>query len=731
MTGPQIDGRNLDSPHHLPCLATLWLVGLTLALAAAQPGAAAAEEAKLIPVADPPGVERTEQLAKLRRLEASHVQRRELERRVETTETRRTSRGLTLVGNQFWVRDTWLGAYLMGEVRSDLGSTVAFAKIHLTIYGTSGTILEQGYTYITGSTYTLTSIDAETDTCLEPGEVGFFGVFSDYQLSQISRVGYSFEHDSTGLAVPDAEVTLQGMSAVNSGGDVKLVGNLRNSSSVSAVFCKVHAALKSASGQLLDVDMTYVDGSAIGPASGSGLHAGETGPFEMWTFAPYSQYRSSATKTAWDDHGSAPSCPSPDVPTGVHASASSVGAGEAFSIGWNPVATADSYSVQEATTSSFTDATTLSTVSSWIDRAKSPIDNRVYYYRVRANRDCGSSSEWSSFTSVLVRGCVPPDAPSHLTATPQTVGSGQPSAISWGGVADAEHYDLQVGTSSDFSQLDTTLHLHTTSYTLSRTVSARQVYFLRVAAVAECGASSPWSMPVSVVVDPEAGGSRSVVGGVAKAPGAHGTQWMSDLAVVNRSGSDASLVVEFHDGDTGAVATSEDLGIPADATVEWVDVLGSLLGLDGSHTGALVVESDVPLMVGARTYNTTSEGTYGQRMPGVTPSTALQPGESGLIAHLKGGASFRSNVGLTSCSERSCQVSVHVRDANGAVVQLLDRIQLPPYGWHQINNVLPESMPLGYAMVTVHTSGCAVAAYGSVIDSRTGDPVTVPAVALP
>jgi hypothetical protein len=103
-----------------------------------------------------------------------------------------------------------------------------------------------------------------------------------------------------------------------------------------------------------------------------------------------------------------------------------------------------------------------------------------------------------------------------------------------------------------------------------------------------------------------------------------------DLAVLNPNAQDAALSLVFH-GDGPEL--SVDYGLPAGSSIEWRDVLVSLLGLagDAQAAGSLEILSDVPVIATARSYAATAAGSFGQFLP-PRGSSGIGPGRPGLFA---------------------------------------------------------------------------------------------------
>jgi hypothetical protein len=218
-----------------------------------------------------------------------------------------------------------------------------------------------------------------------------------------------------------------------------------------------------------------------------------------------------------------------------------------------------------------------------------------------------------------------------------------------------------------------------------------------------------------------------LVAGMARLSGAQGTNWRSKLALLNRSGGAASATLSYVRAKSTTTATIE----LADGELEsWDNVVEDLFGVSGKSSGAIKVESDRPLVVTARTYNLTDDGTLGQFLPGVVSSETFTSGEPGVVSQLANNASFRSNVGFINLSAMECQVRVQLHDASGTPVGSPVTVTVGPMGWKQVNDIFKEtgagSHDNAYATVEILTPNCRIWGYGSVVDNGTGDPTTIP-----
>ena len=219
-----------------------------------------------------------------------------------------------------------------------------------------------------------------------------------------------------------------------------------------------------------------------------------------------------------------------------------------------------------------------------------------------------------------------------------------------------------------------------------------------------------------------------MVGGIAHAPGAAGSNWRSKVALLNRSGAGAQVTLTYVRGSGPPL--SESATLANNQLLAWDDVAVTLFGVGADSSGAIKIDSSQPLVVTARTYNASASGTYGQFLPGVDESDGLAYGQSGVISQLAKNVDFRTNIGFVNLGEASCQVRVTLRSSAGAAVGSQRTVAVPATGWKQDNDIFQAANAgthvNAYATVEVLTPGCEVWGYGSVVDNRSGDPTTIP-----
>ena len=217
------------------------------------------------------------------------------------------------------------------------------------------------------------------------------------------------------------------------------------------------------------------------------------------------------------------------------------------------------------------------------------------------------------------------------------------------------------------------------------------------------------------------------------------TNWRSDLALLNPGDVSATVTVAFlQEGrDNTAAAVAAPIVLPPRGCTRIGDVVKTLFARSGVK-GALRIEGDHPVVLSSRTYNLLLAGnglglpagaTFGQGVPGVTQADGLDAMHPGVIPGVVRSADFRSNLGLLDVSGQGAAVTVSFRDAANALLGTAFTRTLRPFEYVQVNNVLAVAGVAGdvvaaTAEIAVTGAGSAVA-YLSVVDARTGDPITI------
>jgi len=241
-----------------------------------------------------------------------------------------------------------------------------------------------------------------------------------------------------------------------------------------------------------------------------------------------------------------------------------------------------------------------------------------------------------------------------------------------------------------------------------------------------------------VFITPGAGtasaGQSLYIPGSAHVNGTGGTQWRTDLEIHNPGNTTATYRIELLKRDRANTSPeARTYNLSAGHSVRYTDALGALFWFTGA--GALrITPSSGTVMVTSRTYNQTSEGTYGQFIAAVPANRAIAQGDSVPLVQLADSAStssgYRTNIGFVNTTNKTISVKADLYNGSGSKLGT-KAITLGAYEYKQIDkifrSVTSSTLDNCYAVLSTTTSGGSFLAYASVVDNRSGDPVYVPA----
>ena len=135
----------------------------------------------------------------------------------------------------------------------------------------------------------------------------------------------------------------------------------------------------------------------------------------------------------------------------------------------------------------------------------------------------------------------------------------------------------------------------------------------------------------------------------------------------------------------------------------------------------------------SRTYNDKGTGgTFGQGIAGITPSRAnVIPGKSAIIAGVRAGANYRTNIGLTNTTGNAISVRVQLLDPVTGAEASSRTYGLPAYASTVELYPFPANITSGAFRIEITGGTGAVWAFASVIDGNSEDPEYVPATLIP
>jgi len=250
--------------------------------------------------------------------------------------------------------------------------------------------------------------------------------------------------------------------------------------------------------------------------------------------------------------------------------------------------------------------------------------------------------------------------------------------------------------------------------------------------------------PKSAAASP---GEALFISAAAHQAGAQGTNWRSDIEIHNL-GTELGVfeVLMLEHGEDNTVPETVELSLAAGQSVRLADVLQGEFNTDGA-AALILIPSFGRIVATSRTYNLLGPGnalglpagaTFGQFVPALPISSAIQDGEEGRIIQLShssgsaGGA--RANLGLVNATVAELAVRIELFNGDGLRLGVVNRT-LEPLEYEQINRIYErvtvDDVDDGYAVVSTTTPGGSFFAYASVVDNLTGDPVAILAERLP
>jgi hypothetical protein len=227
---------------------------------------------------------------------------------------------------------------------------------------------------------------------------------------------------------------------------------------------------------------------------------------------------------------------------------------------------------------------------------------------------------------------------------------------------------------------------------------------------------------------PDAPPGQLTIPAIVHAGGANGAQYRTDLFLYNPDAVShaISLGVIPWDGSSGGQPAAVSLASGESRRVP--DALFTLFGLSG--VAQLYFWSAFPtgrVLVTSRAYTLLDDGsTYGTLLPPLGATQSAAAGETLEILGPIGAHTSRTNLALVNLvSYESANVHVQILDARGNILDSFDQVVAPGNGV-QINDLFRlrglGDGP-GAALIRVSPSSGTIAAYATVIDNGTNDPV--------
>jgi len=227
-----------------------------------------------------------------------------------------------------------------------------------------------------------------------------------------------------------------------------------------------------------------------------------------------------------------------------------------------------------------------------------------------------------------------------------------------------------------------------------------------------------------------AGGTTALLPSSARAGGAGGAFYTTDVTVANTGASDTTFVLKFlgHDADgRGGPEAAFPLG--AGKSTTFTDVLGSVFGRTSDYGAILVTSPSDSIRVLSQTSTPGFGGTFGQSVPAARPGDLVVGGVPRSILAVREDAAFRTNLILANATEDFLDVDVSLVSSAGTTLGA-GRFRLPPLGMTQVTHVVralgvSADVVGGRLVLSTQALGEGFAAYASAIDNATNDPRTL------
>lgn len=223
---------------------------------------------------------------------------------------------------------------------------------------------------------------------------------------------------------------------------------------------------------------------------------------------------------------------------------------------------------------------------------------------------------------------------------------------------------------------------------------------------------------------------------VGRAAGANGTFYRTDLSLLNLSGQDTSVVLEFYpSGAAGNAEPSRVVSVNVDSNEQRSfigDELQNLLGLDDG-LGAIRLIAPRNIIAVARIYNdqrTVGEGTFSQFVPAQRGSQNRTSGSLPMLSNAPAatGAGYRTNIGWFNAGGSDVSVTWRLHHADGSVMSTVTRtVAARAQGQIGLAELFSANDMMENAYVTFSTQGGPIYVYASIVDNVNGDALFVPA----
>ncbi len=218
---------------------------------------------------------------------------------------------------------------------------------------------------------------------------------------------------------------------------------------------------------------------------------------------------------------------------------------------------------------------------------------------------------------------------------------------------------------------------------------------------------------------------ESVISAAARATGAEGSLWRTDIRIFNPTDTSRTVSLDYYKkGTNNGPQNSSSSTVGPGSILALDDAMMTAFGLESAN-GAVRVLADQPVMVWSRTYNQSENGTFGQSIPAKTAQFELHDDETLIYTGLSDNG-FRSNVGFFNLEDEETTLLLSMVDETGTGVA--DFYNIGPDEMNQINDVfdwIGLDGANGYYSLRIMGESDVIA-FVSIIDNISNDPVYQP-----
>ena len=215
---------------------------------------------------------------------------------------------------------------------------------------------------------------------------------------------------------------------------------------------------------------------------------------------------------------------------------------------------------------------------------------------------------------------------------------------------------------------------------------------------------------------------------IGKVKGQAGTNFVTDLSIINNGGAVATVTLEFfpqNGAGNAAPSTTKSVTVaPAEQKVLADVMLGTLLLESG--LGGVRITSDQNVLVSARVLNDLRA--EGKGTSGFAFDAEQQGATSGTMSFLANDTDFRTNIGYFNPNATATTATFIARRTTDGAVLGSNTVTIPGYAMLQqsafgLLSSVPEASRTQANFYVTWSANAPIFAYASVTDNKTGDAV--------